>query len=113
MSISDHGLKPYNGTVFSLTGEVQLNISVVNTDITVLWVWSHGGRTLKTASTTSPSPHRLTIEFIPLATNSSGRYHLNMTVVPVDNAEYVIGNSDSGTSYDLVVESKSRSINGS
>ena len=104
MSVSGR-LSPYNGTVFNLTGRIQLDPGMVNTDITVTWVWSLGGNMLET-QTTSSRPHRITITFNPLATNSSGQYNLNLTVIPSENSEYIIGNRDGSTVYDLMVERK-------
>ena len=98
----DEGPFPaYNGTVFNLTGVVQLNTALVDTEVTVLWVWSLNGEELERQSTTS-SPHQITISFQPLATNSSGQYLLNLTIIPRDS-EYVIGNNDSHALYNLVV----------
>ena len=95
---------PYNGTVFSLTGVLQLDTNIVDTDITVMWVWSLNSRELDT-QTTSASPHEIIISFNPLATNSSGRYSLNLTIMP-NNLQYVEGNSDSSTTYNLNVLSE-------
>ena len=81
---------PYNGTVFSLTGVLQLDKNIVDTGVSVMWVWSLNGRELDT-QTTSASPHEITISFNPLATNSSGLYSLNLTIMP-NNPLYVTYN---------------------
>ena len=99
--VNDSPFPAYNGTVFDLTGVLWLNMAVVDTDVTVVWVWSRNGEELQTWNTTT-SPHQITIPFQPLATNSSGLYHLNLTILP-RNSEYVVENSDSSTSHDLVV----------
>ena len=98
-------LRPYNGTVFNLTGGIQLDLSVVNTDITVMWVWSLRGEMLETQTTASPSPHQITLTFKPLASNSSGEYTLTVTVRPSDNSPFIVGNSG-GSVYNLVVQRK-------
>ena len=95
---------PYNGTVFNLTGEIQLDTAVVDTSVMVWWVWSLDGQEEDRQRTMSPSDHQITITFEPLATNSSGVYFLNLTVRPVENLDYVIQNDDSSTSYNLAVE---------
>ena len=104
VKMSDRSLRPYNGTVFSLTATIQHDLTLVNADITILWIWSNNGRVLETKTTKSPSPHRITITFQPLVSNSSGLYLLNLTVIPKDSSAYIIENSDSWTSYDLTVE---------
>ena len=83
-----------------------LNLTVVDTDITVMWTWSYDGGVLETRATTSPSPHQITITFRPLTTDSSGRYYLNVTVMSARLPEYIRENSDGGTLYDLDVERK-------
>ena len=99
--VNDSPFPAYNGTVFYLTGVLRLNSTVVDTDVTVVWVWSRNSEELQRWNTTT-SPHQITIPFQPLSTNSSGLYHLNLTILP-RNSEYVLGNSDSSTSHDLVV----------
>ena len=106
MSVRDSGIPPYNGTVFSLTAVIHLDLTAINTDITIKWVWSYHGRVLANKLTTSPSPHQTTVELSPLMSNSSGQYLLNLTVIPVDSYEYVVGNNDSGAFYELNVERK-------
>ena len=106
VKLSDRSLQPYNGTVFNLTATVQHDLTLVNADRTIAWIWSKNGRVLETKTTKSPSSHRITITFQPLVSNSSGQYLLNLTVIPKDSSAYIIGNSDSWTSYDLTVESE-------
>ena len=84
----------------------QLNLTVVDTETTVMWTWSYNGGVLETRATTSPSPHQITTTFRPLTTDSSGRYSLNVTVVSARSPEYIRENSDGGTLYDLIVERK-------
>ena len=99
MSVSEHPI-PYNGTIFTLTGVVQLDQSV-DTDITASGVWSTGDGPQET---TSP-PYPTNITFQPLASNSSGEYTLTVTVRPSDNSQFIVGNSAS-TTYNLVVQRK-------
>ena len=96
------GHHPYNGTVFNLTGAVRLNQTTINTDITIVWVWSTGGRILHSQRTTSI--FQVTFTFEPLTTVDSGRYYLNLLLIPDENSEYVRINRDSGTFHDIVVE---------
>ena len=91
---------PYNGTVFTLTGVVQLH-QIVDTDITVLGVWSSGGSPLQTTS----QPYQTNLTFQPLTSNSSGEYLLTVTVRHSDNSPFIIGSSGRAT-YNLVVQCK-------
>ena len=93
---------PYNGTVFTLTGVVQLDQSV-DTDVTVLGVWSSGAAPQETTS--PPYAYRTNLTFQPLTSDSSREYTLNVTVRPSDNSPFIVGNSDS-TTYNLVVQRK-------
>ena len=106
VSVRDNDIASYNGTVFRLTAVIHLDLTVVNTDITIKWIWSYHGRVLETKLTTSPSPQQTTTELSPLMTNSSGQYLQNLTVIPVDSYEYVVENNDSGAFYELNVERK-------
>ena len=95
---------PYNGTVFTLTGVVQLDQSV-DTDITVSGVWSSGDGPQETTS--PPYPTNLT--FQPLTTDSSGEYILTVTVRSSDNSPFIVENNSSAT-YNLVVQRKSLNL---
>ena len=97
----DSSMLPYNGTVYNLTGAVQLDMSVVNTDVVAAWVWSLGGETLIVHETMSP-PHQSIFTFRPLATNSSGEYCLSVMLRSLDNADYIAQNSQS-TTYSISV----------
>ena len=88
MSVTGH-LPPYNGTVFNLTGAIQLDMNIVNTDITAIWVWALGEETLEIQNTTSLYQIASTT-FRPLTTYSSG---LNVTVMSSDNSVYIAENS--------------------
>ena len=103
MTVVEGPFRPYNGTVFNLTGLIQLDTNVVNTGVTVVWVWSLGGIVVETQTTTSLT---ITLTFEPLTTHSSGQYLLNLTVIPTENMNYVLQNNNSSTFYDLVVERK-------
>ena len=94
----------YNGTVFSLTCELDLDLTVVDTDVMVVWAWSLNRREVETQRSMSPSARQIVLTFEPLATDSSGLYYLNLTVLPAENSDYIIQNNDSSTSYALVVE---------
>ena len=94
----------YNGTVYNLTGVLQLDTTIVDTDVTVMWVWSINGQ-VSVRQSTSAAPHRITIPFNPLATDNSGLYHLNLNIVP-GNPQYIEGNNDSSTTYGLTVLSE-------
>ena len=91
----------YNGTVYNLTGVFQLDTSIVDTNVTVMWVWSLNDQVSLRWSTFA-APHRIIIPINPLATDSSGLYSLNLNIVP-RNSSYVTGNSDSSTTYRLTV----------
>ena len=112
VTVTKDRFRPYNGTVFNLTGSLQLNETVINTDITIVWVWSLDGEQLHNRRTTS-STLQVTLTFEPLTMLSSGRYYLNLILLPIENSEYVIRNSNSGTFYDLMVEGKKLIITGS
>ena len=104
VSITRGPYPPYNGTVFNLTCVLDLDLTVVDTDVMVVWAWSLNRREVKTQRTMSPSARQIVITFEPLATDSSGLYYLNLTVLPAENSDYIIQNNDSSTSYALVVE---------
>ena len=93
--------RAYNGTVYNLTGVLQLDTSIVDTDVMVLWMWSLNGQ-VSVRRSTSAAPHRITIPFTPLATDSSGLYDLNLNIVP-RNPQYVEGNNNSSKTYGLTV----------
>lgn len=94
-------LTPYNGTIFDLTGAIQLDMSTVNTGVEATWVWSLGGETLESQQTVTP-PHQTVLRFQPLATDSSGMYSLSVTLRSLDNSSYIAENSGS-TVYSLTV----------
>ena len=104
MIVSEGSFPAYNGTVYNLTGMLQLDTSIVDTDITVIWEWSLNGQVLLNRST-SAAPHMITIPFIPLATNDSGLYSMNLNQLPT-NPQYIVGNGDSSTTYRLTVLSE-------
>ena len=103
VTVSEDAFQPYNGTVFNLTGVLQLDTSIVNTDVIVTWVWSLDGQELDRQNTFAPL-HEITISFNPLTTNSSGLYSLHLIVDPIDTT-YVAGNINS-TTYNLSVQSE-------
>ncbi len=94
----------YNGTIYSLTGVLQLDTSIVDTNVTVMWEWSLNGQVLVRMSTFA-APHMITIPFTPLATNDSGLYSMNLTQLPT-NPQYVVENRDSSIKYHLIVLSE-------
>ena len=101
VSILDH-VTPYNGTNFTLTGVVQLS-DYVDTDVTVLEVWSSNSNPQETCLQQSTESSYLTdLIFQPLATNSTGEYTLMVTVRTSDDSEFILGSSGS-TTYNLMV----------
>ena len=102
--MSESSFPAYNGTVYNLTGMLQLDTSIVDTAITVIWEWSLIGQVLVQMST-STAPHMITVPFIPLATNDSGLYSMDLNQMPT-NSQYIVGNSDSSTTYRLIVLSE-------
>ena len=104
MIVSEGSFPAYNGTVYNLTGMLQLDTSIVDTDITVIWEWSLNGQVLLNQNT-SAAPHMITIPFIPLATSDSGLYSMSLNQRPT-NPQYVVLNSDSSTTYSLTVLSE-------
>jgi hypothetical protein len=95
--VSEGSFPAYNGTVYNLTGMLQLDTSIVDTDVMVMWEWSLNGQVLVRMSTTA-APHVITISFTPLATSDSGLYSMNLTQLP-SNPQYVVGNNDSSTTH--------------
>ena len=83
---------PYNGTVYNLTGSMQLDTSNVDIDIVVTWEWSLRGQTLRSTETIS-APHVSVLSFEPLATNSSGDYSLSVTVRPLNGSDFITDSS--------------------
>ena len=88
--ITGNSITPYNGTVFNLTGAIQMDMRIVN--ITATWEWSFGETMLMYQETITP-PHESIFKFQPLASNSSGNYILRVTLTPLDNFLFVIENS--------------------
>ena len=88
---------PYVGTIFTLTGVVQLN-PFIDTNVTVLGEWSPGNVTQE--STDPPFP--IDLLFQPLAIDSAGEYILAVTVRPLENSEFIL-ESNGSTTYNLTV----------
>ena len=97
ISIRDHPT-PYNGTNFTLIGELELHPSV-DTNVMVSEMWS--GVDDASQETTSP-PYLTNLTFQPLASNSSGEYTITVSVRPSDNSQFIVENSNSA-SYTLTV----------
>ena len=95
MMVNEGPFPAYNGTVYNLTGVLQLDTTIVDTDVAVMWVWSLNGQ-VSVRRSTSAAPHMITIPFNPLATDSSGLYDLNLNIVP-RNPQYIEGNNNSVT----------------
>ena len=88
---------PYNGTIYNLTGTIQLDTSIVNVDIIIAtWVWTLDGETLRSFEIVSPL-YQSVLMFTPLATNSSGVYHLTVTLRSLNNTNYITESSASNT----------------
>lgn len=92
---------PYNGTVYNLTGAIQLDMSIVNMDIVATWVWTLAEKTLKIQETVLPL-YQSVLMFQPLATNSSGEYRLNVTLRSRVDTGYITETSTS-TTYSISV----------
>ena len=102
VSISAH-LPPYNGTNFNLTGTIQMDVDMMDTDIAITWVWSLTEKTLRIHNTTLCS--QSTITFEPLTTYSSGLYNLLVTIQSISNSLYII-ESCASTVYHLTLQRK-------
>ncbi len=88
-------VNPYNGTTYNLTGTIQLDMSIVNMDVIVAtWEWTLAGKTLRFFNAVPPVYQSVLI-FRPLATNSSGEYHLTVTLRPLNNTDYITESSAS------------------
>ena len=101
MRVDEGPFSPYNGTIYNLTGVLELDRNIVDINVTLVWMWSLNGNLLERQFTRSHLD-RITISFQPLATNSSGLYHLNVFIEP-DNPLFVEGNRGSSAEYNLVV----------
>ena len=87
---------PYNGTSYNLTGTIQqLDMSIVNTEIVTTWLWTLAGVMIRDFDVVSP--HQSVLMFQPLATNSSGEYHLTVTLRSLNNTDYITESSASNT----------------
>ena len=102
--VNESPFPAYNGTVYNLTGVLQLDTAIVDTGVNVMWEWSLNSR-VSLRQSTSAAPHMITIPFNPLATDDSGLYSLNLNILPI-NPQYVIGNNDSSTTHSLTVLSE-------
>lgn len=100
--IRDHPI-PYNGTLFTLSGVVRFD-TFVDTNITVVGVWSENDNKIIEQATTSP-PYQTDLNFHPLSSDSSSQYILNITVTPTDSSPFIIGNS-ANIAYNLIVQRK-------
>lgn len=79
--------------MFSLTGAIQLDTSIVDIDIATTWQWSLGEMTL--LEETLSSRLQSVLSFQPLATNSSGEYRLTVTLAPLTNSSFIVKSSGS------------------
>lgn len=76
---------------------------LLDTDVTVSWMWSSGDGPQET---TSP-PYQTNLTFQPLTSDSSGEYILSVTVQPSDNSPFILDpGNNSITTYNLVVQCK-------
>ena len=91
---------PYNGTNFTVIGEVELDLSV-DTDVTVTGIWSGDA----TPQETSVPPYRILLPFLPATTTSSGEYTLTISIRSTNNFPLIISNSGTAT-YNLVIKRK-------
>ena len=97
ISIRDQST-PYNGTNFTLSGQINLHPNE-DTNVIVSGTWSSDVGLQE--AVLSP-PYLINLTFQPLATNSSGEYTITAYVRPLDNSPFVIGNNNSA-SYTLIV----------
>ena len=89
ISLHNHST-PYNGTNFTLTGVVELHTNV-DTNVTVSLIWNTVNDQRNTTITSPPYVANLT--FQPLATNSSGEYTFTAFIQPLNDSQFVVGNS--------------------
>lgn len=94
--VGSNSTAPFNGTVYNLTGAIQLDTNIVDTAIIATWEWSRGGQSLRILETVSPY-YQSVLTFQPLATNSSGEYRLSVTLRSENNTVYIIQNRASIT----------------
>ena len=104
VTVNESPFPAYNGTVYNLTGILQLDTAIVDTGVNVMWEWSLNSR-VSLRQSTSAAPHMITIPFNPLAMDDSGLYSLNLNILPI-NPQHVIGNNDSSTTHSLTVLSE-------
>ena len=104
VTVNESPFPAYNGTVYNLTGILQLDTAIVDTGVNVMWEWSLNSQ-VSLRQSTSAVPHMITIPFNPLAMDDSGLYSLNLNIQPI-NPQYVIGNSDSSTTHSLTILSE-------
>ena len=97
VSIRDHST-PYNGTNFTLSGQIDLHPNE-DTNVIVSGTWSSDNGPQE--AVLSP-PYLTNLTFQPLATNSSGEYTITASIRPSDNSLFVVGNNNSA-SYTLTV----------
>ena len=101
LSVAEHlGLAPYNGTNFTLSGLAQLDGNV-DISITATSIWSGSGA----PQVSNTPPYLTSMEFRPLATNSSGEYVLNVTFTPTNSSPF-IATSSASLVYNLMVQRK-------
>ena len=95
--IRDHPT-PYNGTNFTLSGQIEL-LPNEDTNVIVSGTWSSD---IGLQEAVLSPPYLINLTFQPLATNSSGEYTITASVQPSDNSPFVVGNNNSA-SYTLTV----------
>ena len=103
---------PYNGSVFTITCNIELN-SAVDTDVTVTGTWSRMGQQLSTDTATiciavsdTDSSYQTTRTFDTLGVVSShdGSYICEATVVPNPPTEFILETTSLSGGSDLVVQ---------
>ena len=102
ISIHDHPT-PYDGTIFTLTSEVELH-PTIDSGLTIVGVWSSGDGPHHVQEIASP-PYLTNLTFYPLTANSSGEYTLAVTVQPSEDTPFIMGTS-ANIGYNLLVKRK-------
>ena len=105
---------PYNGSVFTITCNIELD-SAIDTDVTVTGTWSRMGQQLSTNTTTtcitvsdtdSSYQTTLTFEHLGVVSSHDGSYTCEATVVPNPPTAFILRMTSQSDGQDLVVQGK-------
>ena len=109
---------PYNGSVFTITCNIELD-SAIDTDVIVTGTWSRMGQQLSTDTATTcitasdtDSSYQTTLTFDPLGVVSShdGSYLCEATVAPNPPTAFILETTSQSGGYDLVVKGKTATV---